>query len=392
MSASSSRIAPSNRLTPAELAEAAVLADLAVLVVIVANLSPFAGLTTVVGAVPFVVLSIRQCLRAVVVAFFVAVVLVFLLAGFSASTQVLVMAVFGGLIGRGLSQGWTTRRTVLTTVFYGWCIVASLTVAFLWIFEGLRELNLDAVAVQWTGISKGLDAIGLDPIVDAIDPRIDWIIDNWFLSIPVLQLLVSVFVAGLIIRVGRPVVDRVQRAFGERPAPTAAVEALAAELAATPGLTVVSGPNGAGKTSLLRAMAGQAGDRGQLGGTAIIGQRPESQVIGVRVDDDLAWGMQAQPTSRQRTNALELVGLSGFEDRETSSLSGGELQRLALASAVLRSPTLVLSDESTAMIDPAGRTMVMSILRRLADQGMTVVHVSHLDADADIADQVVELS
>ncbi|MEZ5230733.1 MAG: hypothetical protein R2710_29900 [Acidimicrobiales bacterium] len=101
-------VAPAeHRLRPGELAEAAVMADLAVLAVLLARLSPFAGLTAVVGAVPFVVLGIRHRTRAIVVAFVVAVVLVFLLAGFNAATQVLVMAVFGGLIGRGMQLGWS---------------------------------------------------------------------------------------------------------------------------------------------------------------------------------------------------------------------------------------------------------------------------------------------
>ncbi len=367
------------------------LADLAVLVVVLARLSPFAGLTTVVGAVPFVVLSIRHRIRAVVVSFFVAVVLVFLLAGFSASTQVLVMAVFGGLIGRGIVKDWSTTRTVINAVGYGWSIVASLTVGFLWLFEGLRELNLEAIRVQWTGIANGLDAIGLDPLVNAIDPRIDWLIEYWYVSVPAFQFAVSFFVAGLIVRVGRPVVGRVQRAFGVRPPPSATIEALADELATARGLTVVTGPNGAGKTTLLHAMADRGGGRGEIGGTAVIGQRPESQVIGVRVDDDLAWGMPIPPSAEQRAAALELVGLVGFDDRETGSLSGGELQRLALASAMLREPTLLLSDESTAMIDPAGRAVVLGVLRHLADRGVTVVHVSHLDADRAVADRIVEL-
>ncbi|MEZ5379238.1 MAG: ABC transporter ATP-binding protein [Acidimicrobiales bacterium] len=385
-------VAPAeHRLRPGELAEAAVMADLAVLAVLLARLSPFAGLTAVVGAVPFVVLGIRHRTRAIVVAFVVAVVLVFLLAGFNAATQVLVMAVFGGLIGRGMQLGWSTRRLLTTAVGYGWVLVASLTVGFLWVFAGLRELNLDALRVQWKGVAKGLDAIGLDSVVSFVDPRIESMIDHWYLTVPVLQLAISVFVAGMIIRVGRPVAARVQRAFGERPSPPPSVDALAARLAPATGLTVITGPNGIGKSTLLRVIADRVGDRGRMGGTAIIGQRPESQVVGVRVGDDLVWGLEAPPNDDDCSRALELVGLGGFEHRETSSLSGGELQRLALASAALRRPALVLSDESTAMIDPHGRATVLAILRRLADDGATVIHVSHLDGDRAVGDRVIEL-
>lgn len=367
------------------------MADLCVVAVLLARLSPFAGLTTVVGAVPFVVLGMRHRARAVVVGFFVAVVLVFLLAGFSAATQVLVMASFGGIIGRSFERSWSRARTIGVTIAFGWTLVASLTVGFLWVFAGLRELNLDAARVQWTGISRGLDAIGLDPIVAFVDPRIDWVLDNWFISVPIFQLVVSVFLTLFVLRIGRPVVNRVQRSFGDRPAPSAAIEAIADRLLAErsddggASMIVVSGENGAGKTTLLRAI------QAREPGCAVVGQRPESQIIGIRVDDDLDWGLAPLPTAEQRAAALATVGLSGFERRETSSLSGGELQRLALASAVIRKPSLLLSDESTAMIDPDGRETVLGILRRLADNGVDVIHVSHLDNEQLLADRTVEI-
>ncbi len=379
-----------DRLTPAELAEAAVLADLAVLVVVLARLSPFVGMAPVFGAIPFAVLSLRHRTRTVVVAFVVAVILVFLLAGFNAATQVIVMAIFGGIVGRSIADGWSRSRTIATAVGVGWTVIASLSVIVLWIFSGLRELSLEAARVQWDGIANGLDAVGLDSIVGFVDPRIDWIIDYWFISIPAFQLVISVAVTLLIMRLGGPITGRVDRAFGERPDPSPSDNALADQLLTAPGLTAITGPNGSGKTTLLRAIAARAGGLGERGGTAVIGQRPESQVIGVRVDDDLAWGLEPAPTTEEREAALAAVGLSGFDERETGSLSGGELQRLALASAILRSPSLLLSDESTAMIDPAGRISILEVLRQLADDGVSVMHVTHLEADVGIADRVLD--
>ena len=72
------------------------LADLAVLTVILARLTPFAGITTVIGSIPFAVLGLRHRNRVLAVAFFVGVVLTFLMARFSSATQVLVMPTFGG--------------------------------------------------------------------------------------------------------------------------------------------------------------------------------------------------------------------------------------------------------------------------------------------------------
>ncbi len=380
------------RLTPAELAEVAVMADLAVLVTVLARLTPFSGLTIVFGAIPFALLGMRNRLRASLTAFFVAVILVFLLAGFNAATQVLVMASFGTVVGRGFAEGWSRARLFSTALFIGWSLVASLTVAFLWVFEGLREVNLEAVRVNWQGIANGLRWFRLGPIVDPMDRLIEWAIEYWYISAPVFQFWISILLTTLIIQIGRPVIDRVQRAFGIRPEPAPQVQAMAADLRRHPGtLTLVVGPNGSGKTTLLRAIADVADDRGLPGGTAVVGQRPESQVIGIRVLDDLAWGLTPEPTEEAMRTALTQVGLAGFEERETGGLSGGELQRLALAAAILREPAVLLSDESTAMIDPAGRDVVVATLRRLAERGVAVVHVSHVENERAIADRVIEL-
>ncbi len=381
----------SDRLTPSELADAAVLADLAVLVVVLARLTPFSGLTTVVGSIPFAVLSLRNRPKVVAVGFWIALVLVFLLAGFNAATEVVVMATFGGITGRAIGNDWSRRRTVIASLAVGWTTVATLTLLFLATFSGLRELNLEAARVQWKGIARGLDAIGLDPVVAAVDPRIDWILDHWWFTVPLFQLFISIGLTLFVLQIGRPVVGRVRRTFHERPGPDAATIELAGDLASSGGITLVIGPNGSGKSTLLRAMATAAGDLGVRGGTAMVGQRPESQVIGAKVIDDLAWGIVPAPEPAAMSAALEAVGLAGFEDRETGGLSGGELQRLALAAASLRNPRLVLSDETTAMIDPAGRAVVRSTLRAMADHGATVVHVSHLDEDRPLADRTVEL-
>src|SRR5208283_1218268 len=160
------------------------------------------------------------------------------------------------------------------------------------------------------------------------------------------------------------------------------------------------GPNGSGKSTLVRLLAGRlsptlgtirrAGDPG-LGrprGTSMIFQRPESQVLGVRERDDVVWGLP--PERRPDVSVLlARVGLAGFEERETAGLSGGELQRLAIAAALAREPRLLISDEATAMIDAPGRAEVVALLEALAASGITVVHVTHRPAEAAKADSVV---
>jgi energy-coupling factor transport system ATP-binding protein len=120
-------------------------------------------------------------------------------------------------------------------------------------------------------------------------------------------------------------------------------------------------------------------------------QRPESQVLGVRVRDDVVWGM-ANAAGVDVAELLELVGLDGFGDRETSTLSGGELQRLAIAAALARRPALLVSDESTAMLDRTGRRDLTRLLRQLPARGTAVVHVTHHMGEAATADVVVALA
>ena len=392
-----------------------------------ARLTPFAGLTTVIGSIPFAVLGLRHRNRVLAVAFFVGVVLTFLMAGFSSATQVLVMATFGGVVGRGIRYGWSLGKTLAMGVAIGWTTVASLTAGFLYVFSEFRELSLEAAAVQWNGIATSMRAIGLDVIADNGDPLIERAIEYWYISVPLFQLVVSLFLVGFVLQIGSPSIKRVDAAFEwteqmGAPAPIghdglATIGAVSTHGAVVergstsvvlpditldgPGLTVVRGPNGAGKSTLLGTLVGRfepssgsvepsdLADRvGRVGGVAVIGQRPESQVVGARVADDLSWGFAEAPSAEKIAAALERVGLAGFEQRETAGLSGGELQRLAIAAALIREPGLLLSDESTSMLDPEARRAVMEVLQSVAFRA-PVLHITHLDAEVAQADTVV---
>jgi energy-coupling factor transport system ATP-binding protein len=82
-----------------------------------------------------------------------------------------------------------------------------------------------------------------------------------------------------------------------------------------------------------------------------------------------------------------------MEERETSTLSGGELQRLAVAAALARRPGLLISDESTAMVDEEGRRLLTALLRDLpTSHQMAVVHVTHRHEEARAADRSFRLA
>ncbi len=121
-------------------------------------------------------------------------------------------------------------------------------------------------------------------------------------------------------------------------------------------------------------------------------QHPETQILGVRVADDVVWGLP-RCGGVDVAGLLDTVGLSGMEERETSTLSGGELQRLAVAAALARRPRLLISDESTAMVDAEGRQRLTALLADLPSRlDMTVVHVTHRREEVAAADRSFRLA
>ena len=97
---------------------------------------------------------------------------------------------------------------------------------------------------------------------------------------------------------------------------------------------------------------------GKLGGTAVVMQHPESQVLGTRVADYVVWGLPPG-TATDVNQLLSEVGLDGMAELDTGGLSGGELQRLAVAAALAREPSLLIADEVTSMVDQDGREGLM---------------------------------
>jgi energy-coupling factor transport system ATP-binding protein len=416
---------PRGPLRSAELAEAVVLADLAVLGLLVARLTPFSALAPALAAIPVAVLASRRRLRAVAVAGWVMVVLTFLLASFGTAQAALVGLLWGAVAGRSHRHGWGTFRLLATTLAVGWTTVVAVTLTVLTIFAELRRLALEQVEIQWGGISEILDGAGLGQVAELGDDLVSTALRWWWISVPVFQLFVSTGLALIVRRFGRPVLRRVDHSLGA-PEPLVDAPAVAVDgptlielagvtlrrgdsivlrevdLRLEPGtVTVLVGPNGAGKSTLLQVLAGLRlpdtgtitrqgiGPLGHPGGTAVVAQRPETQVIGARVADDLAWGLVAAPSQDEIEHALITVGLGGWAHRATTGLSGGELQRVALAAAIVRHPAVLLSDESTAMVDPEGREAIRDAVRAAADAGAIVVHATHLVDDHRIADRLV---
>ena len=176
--------------------------------------------------------------------------------------------------------------------------------------------------------------------------------------------------------------------------------------------TALIGPNGSGKTTLIMHLnallfptTGTVCVDGMMTTDAssvreirrrvgMVFQNPESQIVGMTVEEDVAFGPEnlALPSAeiRRRVDAsLAMVGMKGFEKRAPHTLSGGEKRLLSIAGVVAMNPCYIAFDEPTAYLDPAGRQLVLSIIRRLNGEGMAIIQIAHDMRDVAEADRVV---
>ena len=93
------------------------------------------------------------------------------------------------------------------------------------------------------------------------------------------------------------------------------------------------------------------------------------------------------------TTSLELVGLAGFEERSPFEISGGQQQRLAMASALSMKPQILVLDEPTSNLDPIGKEEVFTVTRKInQEEGLTVIIAEHeVEVIAEYADKVILL-
>ena len=139
----------------------------------------------------------------------------------------------------------------------------------------------------------------------------------------------------------------------------------------------IVGHNGSGKSTTVRLIDGlleaESGDiiisgdkltaenvwekRRQIG---MVFQNPDNQFVGATVEDDVAFGLENQGLAydlmvERVQQALELVGMQDFKEREPARLSGGQKQRVAVAGVVALRPDIIILNETTSMLDPEGR-------------------------------------
>ncbi len=183
----------------------------------------------------------------------------------------------------------------------------------------------------------------------------------------------------------------------------------------------VVGPNGAGKSTLCYVLAGFVPHffKGELSGSIEVAgmdsskstldewvlnvglafQNPFNQISGAKytVFEEIAFGLENFGVPREEMKerveeALALTGIRELADRSPYSLSGGQQQRVALTSILVMKPKLLVLDEPTSQMDPIGTREVFGVVRRMAEEGMTVVLVEHkMEWIANFADRVIAL-
>lgn len=404
------------------------MAALCAATAIIAVVVPFAAGLSLLGTVPMGLLAYRYRLRVLLTATVAGGIIAFLIAGMGGFMTVLNCAYIGGLTGTVKRRGRGTPTVLFVAVIAGAVSGVAVVVA-LSILARLRHLIFESVTANVEGLAAVIARIpDMEGAAERLKRDFATALDYW----PVLFFTGAVLSITFVSLVGWWALSRVmERLAGipdvhklEASSDTGAIAPVPARLdnvrfrypgahhdALSPvSLTVepgehlaVTGANGSGKTTLMLMLAGReptagtierpgAVGLGRIGGTAVIMQHPESQVLGTRVADDVVWGLP--PGKATDVNQLLAeVGLDGLAERDTGGLSGGELQRLAVAAALAREPSLLIADEVTSMVDQQGRDGLMSVLSGLTRRHrMSLVHITHYNDEADAADRTVDLT
>ena len=180
--------------------------------------------------------------------------------------------------------------------------------------------------------------------------------------------------------------------------------------------TVILGHNGSGKSTLAKtfnAVLLPSGGRVYVDGmdtvdetllleirrrVGMVFQNPDNQVVANVVEEDVAFapenlGVPTEEIRRRVDDALRTVGMEKFAKHAPHLLSGGQKQRIAIAGVLAMRPQCIVLDEATAMLDPIGRSEVISTIERLnRDEGITVVLITHHMNEAEHADRVIVMN
>lgn len=174
----------------------------------------------------------------------------------------------------------------------------------------------------------------------------------------------------------------------------------------------VVGRNGSGKSTFAKCLNGilvptsgkvlvdgmDTGDDGKIwdirSRVGMVFQNPDNQIVSSIVEDDVAFGpenlgIEPREIRKRVDEALKAVGMYDCREKGPHMLSGGQKQRVAIAGVIAMKPNCIVFDEPTAMLDPLGREQVMSIIKKLHEEGITIVLITHFMEEAAEAERIV---
>jgi energy-coupling factor transporter ATPase len=177
---------------------------------------------------------------------------------------------------------------------------------------------------------------------------------------------------------------------------------------------VIVGHNGSGKSTLARHLNAlllptrgdvwvkgmnskeSAHTRAIRSSVGMVFQVPDNQIVATIVEEDVAFGPEnlgvPEDVLRERVEwALEVVDMLPYRGRAPHLLSSGQKQRVAIAGVIAMNPEVLILDEATAMLDPLGRREVLKAVRRLNEQGVTIIAITHFMSEAVEGERVIVL-
>ncbi|MCD6453498.1 MAG: ATP-binding cassette domain-containing protein [Dehalococcoidales bacterium] len=184
---------------------------------------------------------------------------------------------------------------------------------------------------------------------------------------------------------------------------------------------LVTGPSGGGKSSLCRCLngliphfyGGKIAGRVEVGGldtfkhstkelatrVGMVFQDPENQLVCLDVEREIAFGLEnlafpRELIAKRLEESLDTLGISSLRYRQVHELSGGEKQKVAIASVLALHPSILILDEPTSELDPKGAEELLSLVMRLNDElGLTIILIEHrLDRVLQYADRLIVLN
>ncbi len=170
-------------------------------------------------------------------------------------------------------------------------------------------------------------------------------------------------------------------------------------------IVAIVGNNASGKTTILNLAAGLLKPKkGKIlvdGKKPVCGkqigmvfQNPDNQIIFSKVKDDIAFTLKNHKVPKSEwdsriSEALKLVHLENFEERDTNELSAGQKQRLVIANMLATKPQILLLDEVSVYLDPTAKQDLFKLLLELKDSGITIVFATNILDEIVFADKVI---